>query len=72
MSCLCKWKLGLQPAVPWWFNFDPHPDGNQQLIYPPSPLLPVPEPIAEGAIRGGGDGGVVCIWEVFFAFDCGG
>ena len=21
-----KWKLGLQPAVPWSFNFDPHPD----------------------------------------------
>ena len=20
-----KWKHGLKPAVPWWFNFDPHP-----------------------------------------------
>ena len=22
-----KWKLGPKPAVPWWFNFDPHPNG---------------------------------------------
>ena len=21
-----KWKLGLQPAVPWWFEFEPHPN----------------------------------------------
>ena len=20
-----KWKHGLKPAVPWWFNFDPYP-----------------------------------------------
>ena len=20
-----KWKEGLKPAVPWWFNFDPYP-----------------------------------------------
>ena len=20
-----KWKQGLKPAVPWWFNFDPYP-----------------------------------------------
>ena len=21
-----KWKEGLKPAVPWWFNFDPYPN----------------------------------------------
>ena len=22
---------GLKPAVPWWFNFDPYPFGEQQM-----------------------------------------
>ena len=23
-----KWKHGLKPAVPWWFNFDPYPNAK--------------------------------------------
>ena len=23
-----KWKHGLKPAVPWWFNFDPYPNSS--------------------------------------------
>ena len=23
-----KWSQGLKPAVPWWFNFDPHPNSS--------------------------------------------
>ena len=26
---LSKWKHSLKPAVPYWFNFDPHPCGVQ-------------------------------------------
>ena len=39
MGCPAKWKHGLKPAVPWWFNFDPHlPTPNQgQLL---ADLLP--------------------------------
>ena len=24
MGCPGKWQHGPKPAVPWWFNFDPH------------------------------------------------
>ena len=35
MGCHCfgKWKLG-QPAVPWWFDFDPHPSMHAWLCMP--------------------------------------
>ena len=26
MACPGKWKQGLIPVVPWWFNFDPYPN----------------------------------------------
>ena len=28
LGCPRKWNQGLKPAVPWWFNFDPYPDGE--------------------------------------------
>ena len=30
-----KWKEGLKPAVPWWFKFDPYPNGNGFHPFPP-------------------------------------
>ena len=32
-----KWKLGLQSAVPWWFNVDPHPASFRLVKYYNSP-----------------------------------
>ena len=34
-----KWKQGLKPAVPCWFNFDPYPDSVSFKQSPPSPCL---------------------------------
>ena len=35
MGCAGKWKHGLNPAVPWWFNFDPYPV-RRLCRYPPN------------------------------------
>ena len=29
-----KWKHGLNPAVPWWFNFDPYPSWDVNFMDP--------------------------------------
>ena len=32
-----KWQHGPKPAVPWWFNFDPHPSENSgRSLRPPA------------------------------------
>ena len=34
MACPGKWKHGLKPAVPSWFNFDPYP--FESWLFPPN------------------------------------
>ena len=44
MGCPGKWKHGPKPAVPWWFNFAPHP--CEQLTSPLKDLWEGTTPIS--------------------------
>ena len=48
----CKWKHGLNPAVPEWFHFDPHP--QRKIRQPMGQPFIFGQPKSEGIFEGPG------------------